>query len=341
MINKTTSFIIILTLYSSLLAAGTNLFSLLKDNATLYTFINVNNINKEESFSWQDKSPIYSGELNELQKNYQVIKKTLDNDGYKNSLEYIFLALKTKTSKSIFTVKKDHELAFLLKLNRRITYNELEKLLNLLLKSNSCTKYSIENTKKLKKSGNILLIKTPKGEEFAVSLLDDNKLIAGGNKNFVNLLHDAKIQKNQVSEIEKNNDVVIDYILPEDVKKELQIYAAGLKNDKNALPLDLSFTKDLKFIRTLINFPNEISVNTTLFLKNSKSLTKAKELSDQLLPLLKFQLLTLSKSKKLTIVDTIKEKADYNSLTMNIRFKISKDDIKEFSIITKKQKETK
>jgi hypothetical protein len=332
MIKKAALSLITLSLFCNITFAETSLETLLKDNATIYTYININKINKESSFLCLNQEHLYSNDLNKVKLNYDLINKSLVNSGGKKCLDDIFLAVKTKTSKNIFSVKKQYELAFAFKLNKSITYKELENILKLFLPSKDFKKINTQYIESENSKRKILIIKTALGNELAVTLLNNNKTIAGGNTHFIKILSDAGIEENKMSELEQNNDVVIEYTLPKEAKKELQSYAANLKNNKNALPIDISFLDSLKYIRTTINFSDIIKFNTTLYLNNKNAMNKAKELSNQLLPLLKFQLLTNSKGKKLTIVDTIQVNTNAKNMTMNITFDISKNDIKELNL---------
>jgi hypothetical protein len=340
MIKKIALSITVFIVFCNFTFANTNLVTLLKDNATLYTYINICKIKNESFFNWINQESLSSNELTKVKENYDLINRSLAKSGCKNSLSDILLSVKTRTSKNIFSVNKQYELAFAFKLNKSITYSDLEDILKLFLPSkeykNLSTKYiTSENSKK-----KILIVKTASDNELAVTLLNSNKTIAGGNTNFIKTLSDAAITGQKMSEIERNNDVVIEYTLPKEAKDELQNYANNLKYDKNALPLDISFLDNLKFIRTIVNFSDVIKFNTTLYLNDKNALNKAKALCDQLLPLLKFQLLTTSKGKKLTIVDTINVNTNYKDMTLNITFDISKSDVKELKL-TKNPDKTK
>ena len=388
MIKKIAIPLIIISILSNAVTAAVDmsLISILKNNATIYAYININKIKEKPSFKWltNTKSKLMgvndtkcqydsinaspSGSLSYLSINkrsldYALIENVLKKNGYADSLDDIFLAVKTRTNKKMFSLRKEYSLAFALRLNKSITYEEVNKLLKQILPTESKENLKIKIINDSDYNKKVIVVELTKKKKFILTLLNNNKIIAGGDSAFIKILTDAEIDKNQMSDLERNNDIVINYTIPDEAKIELQKYANKLKYDKNALPIDISFLKDLKFIRTIINFsdlPGDsvkidsstitssnsentdtdklqktnhnkffINFDSTLYLKNSKSLNTAKALSDQLLPLLKFQLLTTSKGKKLTIVDTIHVTVNNKNMAMNIKFDISENDINE------------
>ena len=386
MIKKIAIPLIIISILSNAVTAAVDmsLISILKNNATIYAYININKIKEKPSFKWltNTKSKLMgvndtkcqydsinaspSGSLSYLSINkrsldYALIENVLKKNGYADSLDDIFLAVKTRTNKKMFSLRKEYSLAFALRLNKSITYEEVNKLLKQILAADSKENLQIKIINDSDYKNKVIVVELAKKKKFILTLLNNNKIIAGGDSSFIKILTDAEIDENQMLDLERNNDIVINYTIPDEAKKELQNYANKLKYDKNALPIDISFLKDLKFIRTTINFSdlpvdsvkldsstitssnsentdklqktnhNKFLINfdSTLYLKNSKSLNSAKALSDQLLPLLKFQLLTTSKGKKLTIVDTLHVTENNKNMEMNIKFDISENDIYE------------
>ena len=102
---------------------------------------------------------------------------------------------------------------------------------------------------------------------------------------------------------------------------------------KNTFPVDIHLLGDINCAALTIDIDQETQFNLKLYFDGEQQLVSGRKFFDRVLPLIRFELLTLTKGSKLDIVNSMKLSIDNQNKSLVFSFNFSKNDFNK--LVTK------
>ncbi|MCF7790361.1 MAG: hypothetical protein K9M56_00040 [Victivallales bacterium] len=288
----------------------------LKHNNTLFLYINNKNIKK---------TPAYRNFYKYFSEKKKYITSVSEKLPYQID-QLVFTVKKNKNGESCPNIE---DILFYIEFKKKLSF---EKLFNIVKnnfnseKINIKKKHIILNKTKYK---TVVLTDKLNNKQINLLLLEKGRYISGGCLDSIKkLIFSERINFTSAN----GNNVIFKCTMPDFLKQRIKKYAGKIKNDKKALPLDTAFLENLKYFKTVVKFGKNIKLINTLSFKTNKAFCSGRAFFKQMIPLLKFELLTQSNGKQLTVVNTLNIKKIAVEKKINIEFVITVKDLVNMNI---------
>ena len=293
----------------------------IKENSAIYGYVNYRKIKNTNSYLWISEYLKKVLNSKDIEKSYSLLNNINESKNTSDIIDNVYFSIKKN--------KNLYSLNFILKLNKKFSYRKIKEMIHSILsQSQFSNSYSIAEVNENNVNSEVLQIKlNSKSEEFHLMRGKNGLYLFAGDSSFIQFLNKEK----EIIIDSCDKDIELDFSIPENIRRKIAEYSNKLKNDKNAIPLELQFFDGLKKIKTEALFKKYLTINSVIYFENEKYLSKCNEFAEQIIPLLKFQLLSFAKIKSLTLVKSLKTKENKAKNTFNISFTVTDKDIKNLS----------